>query len=137
MSLGSFVVALVHEEDGTFGISFPDFPGCVSGGSTVDEAIRRGQAALAFHVEGMIADGDPLPVLRSLAELRRDPDFVEDSKDAGIVFVPFDLPGKAVRLNISIEEHLLEAIDREAEARRESRSAFLANAAKERLKANA
>jgi predicted RNase H-like HicB family nuclease len=45
------VVALVHGEPGAYSISFPDFQGCVAGGATVDEALRRGREALAFHVE--------------------------------------------------------------------------------------
>ena len=36
-------VAFVHRDDKPgFGISFPDFPGCVSDGDTIDETIRRG-----------------------------------------------------------------------------------------------
>ena len=49
--------------------------------------------------------------------------------------VPFDLPARAVRVNISIDEHLLDAIDRAAEAAGLSRSAFLAAAARQRLRA--
>ena len=47
-------VSFIHRDDDTvYGISFPDFPGCVSVGDTVDEAIRHGREALAFHVEGL------------------------------------------------------------------------------------
>jgi predicted RNase H-like HicB family nuclease len=91
------VVALVHEESGGFGISFPDFQGCVSGGDTLEEALVRGQATLAFHVEGMVEDGDPLPKVRTFDELRRDRDFRSDSKGAIVTTVPLDVPGKAVR----------------------------------------
>ena len=128
------VIALVHEEGGAYGISFPDFPGCVSGGITLEEAIDRGRAALAFHVEGMVEDGDPLPVLRPLSELRSDPIFREDAGDALIVAVPAALPGKAVRVNVSMEERLLEALDRAAKGRGQSRSAFLADAVRARLR---
>ena len=72
------VIALVHEEDGAYGISFPDFPGCVSGGKSLDEAIGRGGAALAFHVEGLLEGGHPMPCIRSVEELRKDPAFRED-----------------------------------------------------------
>ena len=128
------VVALVHEENGGFGISFPDFPGCVSGGESLEEAIARGQATLAFHVAGMVEDGDPLPEVRSFDELRRDPDFKKDRKNAIVTTVPLDLPGKAMRLNISMDERLVEQVDRAAEAAGQSRSAFLAAAAKARLR---
>lgn len=128
------VVALVHEENGGFGISFPDFPGCVSGGETLEEALVRGQATLAFHVAGMAEDGDPLPAVRSFDELRHDRDFKKDRKEAIVTMVPLDLPGKAVRLNISMDDRLVEQVDRAAEAAGQSRSAFLAAAAKARLR---
>lgn len=132
--MADHVIALIHEENGAYGISFPDFPGCVSGGASLDEALRRGAETLAFHVAGMIEDGDAMPVLRALQELRRDAEFRADAKNAVVAVVPVEFPGKAVRVNISIDERLLGAIDREAEARGESRSAFLATAAKERIK---
>lgn len=126
--------ALVHEEDGVFGISFPDFPGCISTGKTEEEVLRKGAEALAFHVAGMVEDGDPLPLVRNLAELRADSTFNADADDAILAFVNFDLPGRAVRLNISMDETLLDAIDRAASAAGQSRSAFLADAARRRLK---
>lgn len=127
------VYALVHEGNRSFGISFPDFPGCISGGDTIDEAIRRGREALAFHIEGMVEDGDELPAPRSLTQLRKDPEFQEAADDAVIVSVPIDLPGKAVRVNISMDERLLESVDRAAAASGQSRSAFLAAAARARI----
>ncbi|PSJ56936.1 type II toxin-antitoxin system HicB family antitoxin [Kumtagia ephedrae] len=126
--------ALIHEEDGVFGISFPDFPGCVSTGRTEEEVLRKGAEALAFHVAGMIEDGDPLPIARNLSELRADNSFSDDSAGAILALVPFDPPGRAVRLNISMDETLLEAVDRAASAAGQSRSAFLAEAVRRRLK---
>lgn len=127
------VYALVHEGDRAFGISFPDFPGCISGGGTIDEAIRRGREALAFHVQGMAEDGDEMPVPRSLTELRKDPEFREAAEDAVIVSMPVEFPGKAVRVNISMDERLLESVDRAAASSGQSRSAFLAAAARARI----
>ena len=66
-------VAFLHDDDDPgFGISFPDFPGCVSDGDTVDDTLRRGAEALSFHVEGMMADGEPIPRPRSLQDIRSD-----------------------------------------------------------------
>jgi predicted RNase H-like HicB family nuclease len=131
------VLALVHEANGAYGISFPDFPGAVSGGGSLDEAVTRGQSTLAFHIEGMIEDGEELPRIRSFSELRIDPAFREAAADAALVFVPLDLPGKAVRVNVSIDENLLERIDRAAAAANQSRSAFLADAARARIRESA
>lgn len=127
-------VALIHEEGGRFGVSFPDFPGVVTAAATLDDALRRAAETLAFHVAGMVEDGDPLPAPRSLTELQRDKTFRGDAKGAVIAAVPVDLPGKAVRVNVSLDERLLAAIDRAAKASGELRSAFLAAAARRRIK---
>ncbi len=132
--MSSFVYSLIHEEGGAYGISFPDFPGCVSGGDSLDEAVARGRETLAFHIAGMIEDGDPLPIPRALSELKGDADFVADAEGAAVVAVPIELPGRAVRVNVSLDERLLKAIDRAAHAAGQSRSAFLAEAARARIK---
>ena len=126
--------ALIHEQNGVFGVSFPDLPGCIATGRTEEEALRKGTEALAFHVAGMVEDGDPLPILRNLVELRADADFAEDAEGAIVALVPFETSGRAVRLNISMDETLLEAVDRAASAAGQSRSAFLAEAVRRRLK---
>jgi predicted RNase H-like HicB family nuclease len=127
------VVALVHGAPGAYGISFPDFPGCIAGGGTVDEALRRGRDALDFHVESMIEVGEVLPKVRDIAEIRADREFADDFTDALVAVVDADLPAKAVRVNISIDERLLDRIDRAAQATGETRSGFIAAAARQRL----
>ncbi len=126
--------AIIHEENGHYGISFPDFPGCIAGGQSEEETIRRGTEALNFHVEGMIEDSDPLPILRTISELKHDTDIADDLHDGILTLVPFDLPGKSVRINISIDENLLDSIDRDASRRGQNRSAYLADAAKSKLR---
>lgn len=127
--------ALIHEEDGAFGVSFPDFPGAVTSARSADDAIRKASEALSFHVSGMVEDGDPLPMLRSLSELRADADFGEWSQGAALAIIPFDMPTRAVRINLTMEEALLGAVDRAAQAAGQSRSAFLAEAARSRIRA--
>lgn len=129
----SHAIAVIHEEKGVYGISFPDFPGCVSTGRSIDEAMFKGEQALALHVAGMIEDGEALPELRSVAQLRADPEFRDDFKKATIATVPIELPRRVARINISIDEGVLERIDRAAEAAGQSRSAFLVEAAKRRI----
>ncbi|PIO97257.1 conserved hypothetical protein [uncultured Pleomorphomonas sp.] len=125
------VIALVHEEDGVFGISFPDFPGCISTANSLDEVIVRGAMALTFHVEGMVEDGEALPVVRSADDIRR----AEDAEGAIIVAVPVDLPGKSVRVQITMDEHLLAALDRSAQASGATRSGKIAEAVRASLRA--
>lgn len=128
------VIAVVHEDSGAYGIAFPDFPGCVSGGKTLDETMRRGRETLRAHIEAMLEDGEKLPVLRSLHELKSDPAFQQDVADGMVMALPFDLPSRAVRINISLDESLVDALDQAAERAGMSRSAFIAEATKAKLK---
>ncbi|HTT85264.1 MAG TPA: type II toxin-antitoxin system HicB family antitoxin [Rhizomicrobium sp.] len=50
--------------------------------------------------------------------------------NAVIVMVPLDIPGKSLRVNISIDENLVDAIDRAAKAAGQNRSSYLADAAR-------
>lgn len=127
------IIMLIHEEGGTYGASFPDFPGATTVAGDLDTLYRKAGEMLAFHVGGMAEDGDDIPAARTLDELRRDPAFREAAEGAMLGLIDVELPGKAVRVNVSIEEHLLKRIDRAAEAAGESRSGFLAQAAKARL----
>ena len=55
-------VALIHKEPGSdYGVSFPDLPGCISAGATLEEAEAMAHEALALHIKGLRADGDALP----------------------------------------------------------------------------
>jgi len=127
-------VSFIHRDDAGYGVSFPDFPGCVSVGDTVDDAFRLGVEALAFHVEGLLDDGTPLPPPRSIDAIKADPDLAEWRRGADFVLVPLLLDrGSSRRVNISLDRGLLEAIDDEAKQRRMTRSAFLATAARNEI----
>ena len=81
-------IALVHKDEGTsYGVSFPDVPGCISAGDTFEEAIANAADALAGHFALMRADGEAIPQPRSFDQLKRDPLFAEDSADAIVTVV--------------------------------------------------
>lgn len=44
----------------------PDLPGCIATGRTVEETLDEMRAAITFHLEGMIENGEDLPSPRSL-----------------------------------------------------------------------
>ena len=125
--------AVIHEENGVFGVSWPDFPGLVTGADTMEEAARKADEALTFHIAGMVEDGDPIPSPRSQKELFADPEAADALRDGILLLTRFDLPKRAIRINISMDEGLISAIDRAASMFGESRSHFLAEAAKLRL----
>ncbi len=39
----------------------PDLPGCAATGATLEEVERQMRAAIAFHLEALAEDGDPIP----------------------------------------------------------------------------
>ena len=85
-------VALVHKEsDGCYGVSFPDLPGVITGGETFDEALEEAADVLAFAAEGWInPDGSAgLKPPSTIEQLRSNPGFLEDARDAVIAFVEF------------------------------------------------
>jgi predicted RNase H-like HicB family nuclease len=131
--MSTHLIAIVHEEAGVYGISVPDLPGCIAAGDSLDEVLERGAAAATAYIDSLIEDSEPIPVLRTLDQLKADPSFRDDAEDGMIVGLPIDLPGKAVRVNISLDENLVAAVDRAAARTGLSRSAFLAAAAKAKL----
>jgi predicted RNase H-like HicB family nuclease len=90
-------IALVHKEEGTsYGVSFPDVPGCISAGDTFEEAVANAGEALAGHLALMRADGDAIPAPRTFEELKRDRAFVDDATDAIVTVVrPQRMPAEA------------------------------------------
>jgi len=126
-------IALIHKDpESDFGVSFPDFPGCVTAGKTLDEAQTMAEEALALHVEGMAEDGDPIPEPSSLEAIMSDP----PNRDGVAVLVTLKTPvSKTVRVNVTLPEDVLQEIDRYAESHGYSRSGFLTLAAKRAMKA--
>lgn len=128
-------IAFVHKEpDSCYGVSFPDVPGCTSAGDTLDEALANAIDALSGHIRLMEADGDAVPIPRTLEEIYADPELKQDSEGAIISAVPLVRDrGSTTRINVSLDLGLLEAIDGLAKQCSQTRSAFLASAARREL----
>jgi predicted RNase H-like HicB family nuclease len=83
-------VAIVEEEEGkAVGVWFPDLPGCVSAGDTVDEAMINAAEALALWIDVAGENDRPVPAPRSLAELKRDRDVADDIARYMVALIPF------------------------------------------------
>ncbi|MDB5597260.1 MAG: hypothetical protein JWM36_4221 [Hyphomicrobiales bacterium] len=121
-------IGLIHKEAASdYGVSFPDLPGCVTAGKSLEEARVMAQEALTLHVAGMIEDGEAIPAPTSLDEIMADPE--NEGSIAVLALAPAVAP-KAVRVNVTLPDDLLGRVDRYAEAHGMSRSGFLAQAAK-------
>ena len=69
-------IALIHKDpDSCYGVSFPDFPGCITAGDTLEEARKNADEVLPFHIEGMLEDGETLPAPSTLEQIRADPEY--------------------------------------------------------------
>jgi predicted RNase H-like HicB family nuclease len=106
---------------------FPDFPGCITGGESIDEAKDLAQEALILHIQGMVEDGDPLPIPSKLEDIMADTDFA-DAMAYLVIAVP-DAKPRTIRVNITVSEMTLKQIDATAKKRGMSRSSFLVHAA--------
>jgi predicted RNase H-like HicB family nuclease len=120
-------IAYLHKDGKSdFGVSFPDFPGCVTAGKSLDEARRKAPEALAFHIAGMMEDGEKIPKPSKLDDLAGDP----DRQNAVAILVTTDFPkSKTVRVNVTARENQIELIDRLARQAGMTRSAYMVQSA--------
>jgi predicted RNase H-like HicB family nuclease len=116
-------IAYLHKDRGSdFGVSFPDFPGCVTAGRTLAEAHAMAAEALKLHIAGMVEDREPIPAPSSLDALKDDP----AREKAVAVLVRVEPPAdKTMRVNITVRESQIEAIDRLADKSGLTRSAYM------------
>lgn len=52
---------VIEKGEGNYSAYVPDLPGCAAVGDTVEEVEREIQEAIEFHIEGLRADGLPVP----------------------------------------------------------------------------
>ena len=121
-------IAVFHKDPKSdFGVSFPDFPGCVTAGNTIDDAKDMAHDALTLHIKGILEDGENIPAPSKLEDIMDDPDY-SDAIAILVVSVSEAKP-RSVRVNITVPEDMLRKIDTVAKKRGMSRSSFLVHAA--------
>lgn len=121
-------LALIHPPEGgsSYGVTFPDVPGCVSAGDTFGEAIANAEEALSSHLALLRADGDPVPEPRRYEELIQDAEMAQDAQGAAwAAIVPRVVPTPRVRVNIMIDPLLLRELDEAAAREGINRSAYI------------
>jgi antitoxin HicB len=91
-------IALIHKEsDSSFGVSFPDVPGVIAAGDSIDDAMQKAAEVLEFAAEDWEnRDGSRhFPAPRTIDDLRANVDFHEAAADAVVAAVPFRVKAKA------------------------------------------
>ena len=67
--MSGYVVVVEYDETGGYSACSPDLPGCIAADNDYDECLRLMVEAMRLHVEGMRADGEPVPEPSALAAL--------------------------------------------------------------------
>lgn len=127
-------IAIIHKDpESDYGVSFPDFPGCVTAGSDLDEAWWMARQALAAHSAWLVEEGEVLPEPSSLQSVMSD----VENRDGVAAFIALDsagaapgnaVPDAAVDVGLSLPASVVEAMDRYAGAHGITRAQLVAEA---------
>ena len=111
--------ALIDGQEGAYGVSFPDLPGVVAMGKTMDDAMAAAVDALSDAARELSDQGKALPPPSRLED-------VSVPEGAVLVSIPLlKTTGKDRRANLTLDEGILEFIDGEARRRGMTRKAFI------------
>jgi len=120
-----YIAYLHKDKKSDYGVSFPDFPGCITAGSTLEDARKMAVEALSLHIAGMQEDGEEIPEPSTLDDLQNDP-----AMNGAVAFlVEATEQEKTVRINITARESQIAEIDKRAKAAKLNRSAYMVNRA--------
>ena len=101
-----------------YGIYFPDFPGCVSAGDTLEELAAMGAEALEFHIDAMTEDGERIPEPKT-PDLARERVEVPEADLRGLLAIEVTVPDFPQTVAVPIDTALVQEVDRLAPNRRE------------------
>ncbi len=59
---------IIEQGDHNYSAYVPDLPGCIATGRTMQEVEQNMREAISSHVQGMLEDGEPIPVSQTTAE---------------------------------------------------------------------
>jgi predicted RNase H-like HicB family nuclease len=117
-------------ESGDYSVDFPDLPGCVSAGKSLEEALVMAREALSLHLYGMVEDGDEIPAPSDPTDLPAEPGSFVAPVEGHPEMVGDEIRNRAVKKTLTIPYWLNEA----AEAQRINFSQVLQEALRERIR---
>jgi predicted RNase H-like HicB family nuclease len=69
-------IGVIHKDtDSDYGISFPDFPGCITAGSNLREVKEMAMEVLPMHMNGILNDGGDIPEPTPKNKIENDPKY--------------------------------------------------------------
>lgn len=105
-----YPAALERGPKGTFGAWFPDFPGCVAGGKSQEEAIEKAENALEQAVVTLAEQGKPLPQPTPIERIV----LPKGCELLAYFIVGVDPPDPSERVNVYLPKSLIGRVDRRA-----------------------
>ena len=111
--------AWIDGEQGSYGVSFPDLPGIVAMGTSVDEALMHAEEALRDYAIETERAGETITPPSAI-------EHVETPAGHTLVSIPLiRLSGRSVRANLTLDEGVATFIDSEARRRGMTRTAYV------------
>lgn len=129
--MSEFYVAVIEtSSEGEFFVSVPDLPGVNAAAATKLGALELAVEFANDYVRDLVEEGHAVPAARDLGEIEHDPEVREVSR----ALIPVEVPGKSVKISLSIDEALLTRADRAAARAGLTRSGFFAAAVEEKIR---
>jgi predicted RNase H-like HicB family nuclease len=99
--------ALIDGKTGAYGVYFPDLPGCVAMGATIEEAVVNAAESMRDWIDVTVERGGAIPEPRPIEALLADPEVSEDTAAGALLrSVPF-VPGGDRRRGEAPQAHPL------------------------------
>lgn len=129
-----YYAVVEQDSDSALGVSFPDLPSVFSAADAEEDIVTHAVEALRLW-----AEDEELPEPSSISAIRARKDVREALASGGfLVRIPLiEDDTRVVRVNLTFEAGMLDAIDAEAKRRGLTRTAFLASAARKEIEATA
>ena len=98
-----FPIVIHKDSNSDYGVTVPDLPGCFSAGTTLDEVLAYAQESILCHLEGMLMDGETIPLPKKIEEHYQNPDYLDGIWALISIDPPFDvgwISGSSLYINI-------------------------------------
>jgi predicted RNase H-like HicB family nuclease len=105
---------------GAFAIWFPDFAGCVAGGTSQEDALEKSELVLARVIDALTESEQPLPDPTPFDEIA----LPKGCRPIAYFAVAVEPPNPSERVNIYLPKNLIVRADERAGALGMSRSSF-------------
>ena len=127
----TYFAVVSKERDTAYGLWFPDVEGCFSAAEREADIISNAIEALLLHLEDRVH-----PHEQQVQKIASDPLVAQDlASGSYLVAMPLvTAKNRCIRVNLSLDKGIVDAIDAAARLRGLSRSGFLAEAAQNEIR---